>query len=143
MAIASGVEEFIRTIPGQRTTIKDVDSIIDFSGDFRKLYDIDVIIKSITNLFLISKETYFMDPNVGTNLYRYIFEPADIATKSQLEQEISVALSAYMYNDVDIEYDIVFFNNKKGFKINFEISYKGKKKTRSVTINEQLLTTIQ
>ena len=90
---------------------------------------------------MIAEDTYVFDPQLGIGLYKYIFEPADVSTKTAIEQEVSGAISKYE-NRADIRHRVLFFRNKKGFRIEFEIEYKGLKKSINIDIDESLLRTL-
>lgn len=137
----NGIEKFFDIVPDRKSDIFDVDSRINQSGDLKEVYGIDVIVKSLSTLFLTAKNTYFFDPDMGTGIYKYIFEPVDIATKSAIEQEINSSVARYE-NRADIKFNVQFFKNKKGFRINFMIDYDGLKKSVTVDIDETLLKTL-
>ncbi len=139
--MAQNLEDFLNKRSGASKDIRDIDSLISPSGDLTELEGIDVIVRSLTNLFLIPKETYVMDPEFGASLYKYIFEPVDIVTKNRIEQDVMNAVRKYE-DRADIDFDVLFFKNKKGFMINLKVTYKGTKKEVSVTVDETLLKTL-
>lgn len=137
------LEQFLKTIPGSGGVIKDMDNIITPSGDFKSLTDIDVIIRGLFRLLLLPERSYFMDPNIGTGLYKYIFEPADGTTLQRISGTLTSAISKYENRtNSKISFDIAFFKNKKGFRIEFDVSYNNEKKSTSVNITETLLKTL-
>ena len=143
MAVERSLDAFFTNISGKSNEIMDVDNNIVASGDFRKLLGIDAIIKRINNLFLISESTYFFDPTLGTGLYKYIFEPVDIQTKNNIESAIRNIIQNVAGPEINIGYEVLFFKNKKGFRINMTISYRGEKKSVSLDIDETILKTIK
>jgi phage baseplate assembly protein W len=132
------VEDFIKNSPNKNVDIRDMDSIIAPYGDFKELTGVDAVVKSLNTLFLTSEGTYLFDPDFGTGLYKYIFEPADVVTKNAIELEISTALARYETR-AKISFEVLFFTDQKGFRINFYISYQGLKRKTSVDIDEQLI----
>ncbi len=138
----ANIEEFLKKIPGSKSELHDVDCYIDNTGDFRRLENVDVLIKSIINLLLTARGTYIFDPDFGCDLYKYVYEPTDEITQQDIYMEIERAISRYETRG-DISYDVLFFKNKKGFRVNVSVGYKGKRKTVSINIDETLLTTIE
>lgn len=137
----TGLDGFFETVPGKQYVLFDVDSVIDPIGDFTRIEDIDVIIRSLTRIFGIPQNTYYMDPDIGTVLHKFLFEPADLVTKTSIDQEIGRVVSRYERR-AKITHEVLFFKNKKGFRVNFYVEYQGRKKNVSVIIDEELLKTI-
>lgn len=141
--MANSMENFYKITNSTKDKLKDIDSKIGSTGDFKELFGIDAILKRLINLFLIAKGTYILDPELGSNLFKFIFEPADIITKQSIEQEINQILGEHINSsELKVTYDILFFKNKKGFRIDFGIDYKGQKKSASINIDESLLKTV-
>jgi len=136
-----GIEIFFNKVPSKKKVPNGVRPKITQSGDFQRTEGIDEIIKSLSNILMISKGTYFFDSKLGSNLYKYIFEPVDMATRTEIEQEISQSFFEYE-NRAEINYEVLFFKNKKGFRINIYVKYRGEKGKLSIDIDESLLRTI-
>ena len=136
-----GIENFFNKVPSKKKVPNGIRPKITQSGDFQRTEGIDEIIKSLSNILMISKGTYFFDSKLGSNLYKYIFEPVDMATRTEIEQEISQSFFEYE-NRAEISYDVLFFKNKKGFRINIYVKYRGEKGKLSIDIDESLLRTI-
>ncbi len=135
------LERFFQTVPGKRSEIKDVDAYLSPSGDMKEIKNINVIIKSIGNLLLTARGTYIMDPEYGCDLYKYIFEPADKITMQDIYMEIERSIKKYEFRG-NISYNVIFYNNRRGFVVNLFISYAGEKKKINVSIDESLLRSI-
>lgn len=135
------IERFFRKVPGTKSELRDMDAKITQSGDYKGLTGIDVIIRSISRLLLIPTETYIFDPEIGTGLYKYIFEPADMVTKTAIEQVVSQAIHRYE-NRAKIDHKVLFFKNRKGFRIDLYIDYEGQKKSVSIDVDESMLKTL-
>lgn len=136
-----GLEAFLKKVPGTKKELRDVDGRITQSGDLKELSGVDVIIKSLSRLLLIPSGTYIHDPEIGTSLYKYIFEPVDERTKTSIEQVIAAAISRFE-NRAKIDFEVLFFSNKKGFRIDLFIEYDGKKKSVSINVDESMLKTL-
>ena len=141
MAEPKGLEYFFKRKTGNADVLKDMDNKIDQSGDFRTIEEIDVIISSLYTIFLVSEDTYVFDPEFGIGLYRYVFEPVDLGTKTSIEHEINNALAKWE-DRANITFKVLFFKNRKGFRLDFNIDYKGQRKDIKIDIDETLLKTI-
>jgi len=137
----SNIEKFLVKIPGSISTPNDVDASITEAGDLLELTGVDVIVRSLTRLFLLPSNTYIFDPPLGTGLYKYVFEPVDTITKASIEQEIQFNIARYETR-AEIKFKVLFFKNKKGFRINLNVGYEGKNKTVNVDIDESLIRTL-
>lgn len=82
------------------------DSVKGFFFDLTKK-DADAIKADLMHLILTNKGERYYNPEFGTNLKRYIFEPNDGFTFSQIKEEIIEAVKKYLpnlkINDVIIE----------------------------------------
>lgn len=65
---------------------------LDSSGDFLTLEDANAIIDAIVKTLSIQKGTYIADPEVGSDLYKYLYEPLDEDTISDVESEVLYSL---------------------------------------------------
>ena len=136
-----GIEKFLNRVPAKKKIPNGIRPKITQSGDFQRTEGIDEIIKSLSNILMITKGTYFFDSKLGSNLYRYVFEPVDVTTKVEIEQELSQSIFAYE-NRAEINYEVLFFKNKKGFRVNIYVKYRGEKGKVSIDIDETLLRTV-
>lgn len=55
-----------------------------------------------------TKGTLVGDPEFGSNLYRYLYEPANEATASMIRQEVASAISNYYTNFTVRAVDVTF-----------------------------------
>lgn len=136
-----GIEKFFGRVPAKKKVPNGVKPKITQSGDFQRTEGIDEIIKSLSNILMIAKNTYFFDKKLGCNLYKYVFEPVDVSTKMEIEQELAQSIFEYE-NRAEIKYDVLFFKNKKGFRVNIYVKYRGEKGKLTIDIDETLLRTI-
>lgn len=131
------IENFIESIT-EKNTITDIDNTIDSNGDWKKIKNLDVILKHIITSLTVQRGTYLFDPSFGSGLYRYIFEPQDQKTLDSINRIISNIVADYRrYTSID--YDVQFLRDKKGFRINLLIEYEGKTKTSSIDVDENIL----
>lgn len=138
---ATRISDFFKNVPGSNYSLKDIDSIIDGNGDFREIYDINVIVNSINNILNIPKGSYICDPNYGVGLEKYIFEPADEITRQNILNEVKNAISNYEKR-ANIQTDVYFFSNKNGFQIKINVIMEGVTKEIKVNIVENLIKNI-
>ena len=139
--MANNLEDFFKKVPGSTNEIMDVDLVVTQSGDLKFVYGIDAILKSLSRIFLMAEETYLFDPNIGTGLYKFIFEPATLSTKSSIETIVDNTIAKYVYKG-KVDYKILFYKNKKGFRIDLSVKYDGKTKKTSISMDETLLKTL-
>ena len=140
--MTNSIERFLKIIPGKKYDVKDIDCQIGPTGDFLEIYGINAIIKSIYTIFSISQGTYIFDPEIGSGLHKFIFEQADITTKTALEQAINSAILIYETRAA-ITYTLQFFSNQKGFRVNLNVSYSGLTKKVDIDFDESLLKTVR
>ena len=137
----NSLQKFLQKIPGRNQDPRDVDAVITPFGDFKELEGIDVIVRSLYRLFLMVEGTYIFDPEIGLGLHRYIFELGDTITQDDLDREIRNAISRYETR-ANITHTTTLFSNKKGFRIDLFITFKGQKTKLTINFDESLLRTI-
>lgn len=135
------LEDFFKKIPKRNNELRTVSSTINSYGDFKELISVDAVIKNIQIDLLIPNGTYIFDPEFGVGIHKFLFEPVNDITKRRIENLVN-GVVARNKEHTNVTFQVLFFKNKKGFKINFVIEYRGKRTPASVTINESLLRTI-
>lgn len=87
--------------------------------------DISAIKSDLMHLLLTNKGERYYLPDFGTNLRKFIFDPHDSITQSEIESEISTAVKKYIPNlsisNLDVDYD-VNDNHVADVRIDFVIS---------------------
>ncbi|MEM3859808.1 MAG: hypothetical protein QW478_10460 [Candidatus Micrarchaeaceae archaeon] len=63
------------------------------TGDFTKVYDIASLIQDLIAYLSISQGTYAFNPNLGSNLNKYIFEQLDSLVYTSVKNDITYAIS--------------------------------------------------
>ncbi len=132
------LDRFNQQIIGSQKKVFDYIAKISPSGDFSKVQDIEVILSSWNNILLTPVGTYPFDSDFGSNLMSYIFEPADTGTAEMIQSEIRQKLSKYDDRATITDIKINFLNNQKGFNVDIEVNYNGKKALLSAIISESL-----
>lgn len=130
------LDKFKNTSVGSSGRILDYKSIISSSGDFTKVYDADAILLSWSNILTTPVGSMDHDPEFGSHLYLFIYEPADEETQEAIKDDIVKCLSRYddraIVNSVTVE----FFRNKKGFNVNIIADFKGFMTDMSISFDE-------
>lgn len=136
--MANRVEDFFSSIAGETATDKDIDNVIAAYPDFRRIEGIETIIKNLIRWFWIVKGTYVMDPTFGNSLQNYLFEPQDIVTLEEIRQAVDQTIRETKTN-AKIDYQVAFYRNRKAFRVDLIVTYKGRTETIPVTIDEGIL----
>jgi len=136
--MANILDRFNISVVGSEGKISDYTSTIGPSGDFRRVSDLEAIILSWNNILLTATRTYTHDPEYGSDLYKFVFDPADNYTATKIKDEVMVKLQRYDNRAKILNVDVRFLNNKKGFTVSIDVNYKGETSQLGVTIDESL-----
>ena len=131
------LDRFRKNVAGRKDILVDYVHQISPSGDFRKINDLDVILSSWSNILIIPRGTYLFDPSFGSNLYKYLFEPADDDTRSAIEEEIKYSLLAFDSRANISKIDVSYLPNRKGFIVTITVEYRKQVKDLKVAITEE------
>jgi len=140
--MANLLDKFQDNVIGSDGTIYDYDDIITSSGDFRRNSKLAVILKSWNNILLTQVRSFTFDPEYGSELFKYVFEPADEITKQAIKDEIQIRLQYYDDRAQVSSIEVEFLPNKKGFVFQIEVLYAGEKGDFTSIINEDLYSKI-
>lgn len=77
----------------------------------------DAIKSDILHVLLTKKGDRFFDPNFGTNLYMFLFEPSDEITTSDIKREANDCFSYCMPNITITALDVVLDGNLVNLKV--------------------------
>ena len=86
---------------------------------------------------LTPTRTYTYDPEYGTDLIKYIFDPTTDETLAKIKKEIEYKLALYDDRAIVAEVEVFFIKNKKGFIINVYVEYEGEEAELSAAIDEE------
>jgi phage baseplate assembly protein W len=134
--MANILDKFKTTSVGSSGRVLDFSSKLSPSGDFSKLYDMDAILASWSNILITPRGSMDHDPEFGSDLHLYIFEPADTVTQESIKNEIYKAITTYDDRANIDEINVSFFKNKKGFNISIIANYEGDHSEMSLTMDE-------
>jgi len=134
--MANILDKFKTTSIGSSGRVLDFSSKLSPSGDFNKLFDMDAILASWSNILMTPRGSMDHDPEFGSDLYLYIFEPADTVTQESIKNEIYKAITTYDDRANIDEINVSFFKNKKGFNISIIANYEGDHSEMNLTMDE-------
>ena len=134
--MANILDKFQHSSVGSAGRIMDYSPQIASSGDFKKLFDLDAIITSWKNILTTPRGSMDHDPEFGSNLYLFIFEPADSATMEGIKNDIIQSLTTYDDRARIEDIEISFLRNKKGFNVNIIVNYRGRNTNLDVKLTE-------
>ncbi len=123
----NSLDIFLKSIAGAKTNISDFIPIISGVANFSKITNLEVILNSWNNILSTPLGTYLDNPDYGSELYKYVFEPQDLTTVELIKNEINDRLMAYDNRAIIKKIDVVFYSNMKGFEVNINVSYSGEK----------------
>ncbi len=134
--MANLLDKFNKYVAGSRVIDADYNAFISPSGDFTRTKGIKTILQSWNNILLTPVGSYDHDPEYGSLLYTYIFEPADAQTQESIKDEIKNSIFRFDDRATILNIDVKFLPGKKGFNVVIEVSYEGEKADLSLTITE-------
>jgi len=134
--MANILDKFKTTSIGSSGRVLDFSSKLSPSGDFNKLFDMDAILASWSNILMTPRGSMDHDPEFGSDLYLYIFEPADTVTQESIKNEIYKAITTYDDRANIDEINVAFFKNKKGFNVSIVASYEGDNSEMNLNMDE-------
>jgi len=125
--MANLLDRFKKQVIGSEETLHDYLPTIASIGDFKRLNDLNVIINSWNNILLTPRGTYLHDPEFGSDLYKYVFEPADDNSVDGIIREVIDRVGLYDDRATidDVEVDIS--NNGKRVTVKIYINFRGEK----------------
>jgi len=132
--MANLLDKFQSKVVGAAGRITDFSPTLSSKGDYAKVQDLQVILNSWNTLLLTPKRSYTFDPEYGSDLYKLIFEPADVITIEAIKQEVNNAIMKYDDRARIAELEVQFLPNQKGFIVDIVASYKGVRGNFSTTI---------
>jgi len=136
--MANILDRFNISVVGSENKISDYTSVIDPSGDFKQVSNLEAILLSWNNILLTATRTYTYDPEYGSDLYKLVFEPADNYTAEKIKEEVITKLQRYDDRARILKVDVSFLNNRKGFAISIDVDFEGETSQLSVVVDESL-----
>lgn len=134
--MANILNRFFDEVIGSADSIKDYVSIISARGDFKRIRDLQVILVSWNNILLTPTRTYVLDPDFGSDLYKYVFDPVDEGTVESIKTEVIGKISLYDDRAAIEEVEVKVMRGGKGYEINIVADYEGTKGTLTVSVDD-------
>jgi len=137
--MANLLDKFNKHIVGSKSKDNDYKPRIVSSGDLERISGIEVVLNSWNILLNIPKGTYDHDPELGSDLHKLVFQPADNRTMNKIKNEIERCLMTYDDRAKITNISIKFLTNKKGFNVTIDVNYRGEPATLKTSILENTL----
>jgi len=134
--MANILNKFFQEVIGSATKIRDYVAIISSKGDFKRIEELNVILMSWNTILLTPRRTYVLDPEFGSDLYKYVFDPADEATVESIKTEVIDRISLYDDRAVIEDVEVRVMRGGKGYEINIVAEYKKSRGTLTVKIDD-------
>lgn len=121
----SYIGKFKKFVIGSEGRISDYIPKIVAKGDFKRIDDLQVILNSWNNMLMTPKGSYLLDPDYGSDIYKYVFEPADSNTVEGIQRETVGVISLYDNRARIVDVSVARLKDRKGYAINITAEYKG------------------
>ena len=134
--MANLLNRFFDNVIGSSEKIRDYIAIISSRGDFKRIEDLSVILTSWNNILLTPRRTYVLDPQFGSDLYKYVFDPVDEDTIEAIRAEVVDRITYYDNRATIKSVEVQIMANGKGYVINIIADYNGETGTLSVKFDD-------
>jgi phage baseplate assembly protein W len=134
--MANLLDRFKTQVIGSEESLRDYLSTIASIGDFKRIDNLNVIINSWNNILLTPRGTYLHDPEFGSDLYKYVFEPADASTTDGIKREVVDRIALYDNRASIDDIEVNISNNGKRVSIKIYVDYQGEKGTLDVKFDD-------
>ena len=134
--MASYIGKFKRDVIGSEGKISDYIPKIIAKGDFKRISNLQVILNSWNNILMTPKGSYLLDPDYGSDIYKYVFEPVDTKTVEGIKNETVVALTFYDSRARIVNVEVSRLQNRKGYSIEITAEYQGERGSSSVIFDD-------
>lgn len=136
--MADILDKFQREVIGSNGKIYDYIPRIGSNGDFVRISEINAILNSWRNILLTPVGSYDHDPTYGSELYKYVFEPADSNTAALIKNEVLYRLNMYDNRATISNVVVGLLPNKKGFYVDLKVKFKGDTDILSLDLSQDL-----
>jgi len=136
--MANLLDLFQKQVVGSSGKIADYIARISAKGDFSRVTNLQAILASWNNILLTPLRSYTFEPDYGSELFKYVFEPADFDTLENIKNEVEYRLSSYDDRATVENIDVKFISDRKGFVINVLVDYDGEQGELSLMLDEAL-----
>ena len=126
------LNRFFNEVIGSSEKIRDYIAIISSRGDFKRIEDLNVILSSWNTILLTPRRSYILDPQFGSDLYKYVFDPADESTVESIRNEVIETLRFYDNRATITDVQVRIMESGKGYVLDIVADYRGE--TGSLTV---------
>ena len=134
--MANLLDRFNREVIGSESLVRDYLPLISSIGDFKRINGLNVILNSWNNILLTPRGTYIHDPEFGSDLYKYVFEPSDETTVEGIKREIIDRILTYDDRATIDNVQVTVQNNGKRFDVKIYANYQGEIGTLDVKFDD-------
>lgn len=135
----NSLEKFRETSVGSKGRIIEYIAKINPTGDLQKVMDLQAVLTSWNNILTTPLRSYTFDPDFGSELYRYVFDPADLSTLQKIDDEVRYRLNLFDDRATITDVKTEFLPNKKGFNVTVFVKYERQYGQITSIITESLL----
>lgn len=137
--MANLLDKFARSSIGSAGEASDYLSTISPKGDFARVTGLNAILVHWNNILLTRKGTYDHDPEFGSTLLDYLYEPVDEETQDKIKEVVMQDISSQDDRAFIADVTVNFLSNKKGFDVKVIGEYDGDYGQTTARIDETLL----
>jgi len=134
--MANILNRFFKDVIGSDNNIRDYLPKISARGDFKRIENLNVILSSWNTILLTPRRTYVNDPEFGSDLYKYVFDPFDETTIDAVRNEVINRISLYDDRAVLEDVEIQLMSNGKGFNVIITANYDGERGSLSIKFDD-------
>jgi len=134
--MANLLNRFFDQVIGSSEKIRDYIAKISSRGDFKRIEDLGVILASWNTILLTPRRTYVLDPEFGSDLYKYVFEPVDEVTIEGIRSEVIERISYYDDRAEITDVSVRLLDSGRGYAIDIVADYQGEIGSISVTFDD-------
>ena len=134
--MATNYDKFLRSTIGSDGRLSDYSAKLSPRGDFTRLTGINVILASWNTILSTPDRTMDHDPEFGSGIYKYVFEPQDDRTTESLVNEIKTSLARYDDRARVTNIEVTYLQNNKGFTLDISFKFESDETEMSITIDQ-------
>lgn len=130
------LNRFFDQVIGSETKVRDYIAEISSRGDFKRIQDLSVILTSWNNILLTPRRTYLQDPEYGSDLYKYVFDPVDDNTIEAIRNEVIETLTFYDNRATIEEVQVRIMADGKGYVLDIVANYNDERAILTVSFDD-------
>jgi len=134
--MANLLDRFQSQVIGSETFLRDYLSIVASTGDFKRIDNINVILNSWNNILLTPRGTYIHDPEFGSDLYKYVFEPSDDESIEGIKREVVDRISLWDDRATIEEIEVTVSTDGRRINVAVYVNYEGETGILDVKFDE-------